>query len=70
MGRKRRTPEQIIRKLREAEVELGRGLRDTVVSAQEVQQPGDVQEMNGSYHSRLAPGDAKYGSFSNALPED
>ena len=27
MGRKRHTPEQIIRKLREAEVELGRGLK-------------------------------------------
>jgi len=27
MGRKRHTPEQIIRKLREAEVELGRGLQ-------------------------------------------
>ncbi len=27
MGRKRHTPEQIIRKLREVEVELGRGLK-------------------------------------------
>ena len=33
---KRRTPEQIIAKLREAEGELGRSLRDAVVSAQEV----------------------------------
>ena len=31
-----RTPEQIIAKLREAEGELGRILRDAVVSAQEV----------------------------------
>jgi hypothetical protein len=28
MGRKRHTPEQIIRKLREARAELGRGLKE------------------------------------------